>query len=390
MVYNIVKYYYIILKGRIIMSFSKSLIFKKCSAFLFVLIFALTAAIPVISVNAITDKSGRVEYNYSRQCFYSKPYIFEIGWNISDKTAQSLGSKKVALSDKTSMTVWYEDGLKKDMSNKDVTTALAVVLNRIKAEDSKLARPVVLEIKNTGSASPETLVKRYYKNDDIVYYAAVFSFADSKTQRAYLKKAYDDGDAAFFSVSLNVLDNIGLSKQYLDKAYNDDDIALFSICFNSIKDSKASEVSALVNTYAEKAYADDRVAFFAVLLYEMDEEAVKAWYDRASKEGKTSFKAICDCDDDFDDWDENFSDSTTVKEYSKYGVTYKDGHYYYNNEPVRYFLDVQRSSSSKIIATVETNPKGKADIKIVREKNGNITGVAKLTAKEIEKYFGDQ
>ncbi|MDE6710577.1 MAG: hypothetical protein K2J76_08815, partial [Oscillospiraceae bacterium] len=132
------------------------------------------------------------------------------------------------------------------------------------------------------------------------------------------------------------------------------------------------------------------VAFFAVLIGEMDEAPVKAWYDRASKDGKMSFKAICDCDYDFDDWDEDFSDSTTVKEYAKYGVTYKDGHYYYNNEPVRYFLDVQRSDSSAAIATVETNPKGKADIKIVRDKNGNITGVEKLTAEEIEKYFGDQ
>ncbi|MDE5860381.1 MAG: hypothetical protein K2H23_08400 [Oscillospiraceae bacterium] len=61
-----------------------------------------------------------------------------------------------------------------------------------------------------------------------------------------------------------------------------------------------------------------------------------------------------------------------------------------NNEPVRYFLDVQRSDSSTTIATVETNPNGKVDIKIVRDKNGNITGVEMLTAKEIEKYFGNQ
>lgn len=385
MIYNIVKYYYIILKGCIVMSFSKSSILKKCSAFLFVLIFAFTMAMPAVSANAITDKSGRVEYNYSRQCFYSKPYIFEIGWNISDKTAESLGSKKIALSDKTSMTVWYENNLKKDMSDKNVTAALADVLNRIKAEDTKLARPVVLEIKNTGNASPETLVKRYYKNDDIAYYGAVLPFADSKTQKAYLKKSYDDGDAAFFSVSLDVIDNIGLAKQYLRKAYNDDDIALFSICFNSIKDVSEREARALADTYAEKAYADGRVAFFAVLLDEMDDDAVKAWYDRASNDGKMSFKAICDCDDD----DYDFENYISSSDYAKYGVTYNNGHYYYNNEPVRYFLDVQRSSSSTIIATVETNPKGKVDIKIVRDKNGNITGVEKLTAKETEKYFGD-
>lgn len=274
---------------------------KKFFAVFFVLIFTVTAAMPAVSVSAITDKSGRVEYNYSRQCFYSKPYIFEIGWNISDKTAESLGSKKIALSDKTSMTVWYEDSLTKDMSDKNVAAALADVLNRIKEEYPKLSKPVIEEIKNTGNASPETLVKRYYKNDDIAYYAAVLPFADSKTQRAYLKKSYDDGDAAFFSVSLDALGNAGLAKRYLAKAYADDDIALFAICFNSLKDSAAGEASALVNTYAEKAYADGRAAFFSVLLDEMDENTVKAWYDRASKDRKISFKAICDCEDD--DWD---------------------------------------------------------------------------------------
>ncbi|MDE6746788.1 MAG: hypothetical protein K2J72_09135, partial [Oscillospiraceae bacterium] len=64
-------------------------------------------------------------------------------------------------------------------------------------------------------------------------------------------------------------------------------------------------------------------------------------------------------------------------------------HYYSNGEPVRYFLDVQHSRSSETKATVETNPKGKADIKIVRDKNGKVTGAEKLTAKEIKKYFGD-
>ena len=82
------------MKGRIIMTV------KKFLAVFFVFIFTVTAALPTISASAITDKSW-VEYSYSRQCFYSKPYIFEIGWNISDKTAKSLSSKKVAISDKT-------------------------------------------------------------------------------------------------------------------------------------------------------------------------------------------------------------------------------------------------------------------------------------------------
>lgn len=273
----------------------------KKSAVLFILIFALTMVFPAISAKA--DNGSREKYSYCRQCLYSKPYIFEIGWNISDKKAGSLSSKNIVLSDKTSMTVWYEDGFKNDMSNREVTSALTDVLNRIKAEYTNLSRPVVMDIKDTGNASPETLVKQYYKNNDIAYYAAVLPFADGVTQKEYLKKSYNDNDAAFFSVSLDVLGNIGLTKRYLSRAYTDDDIALFSICFNSIKDNKASEARKLADTYAEKAYKDDRVAFFTVLLDEMDEYAVKVWSDRASRDGKTAFKMMCDCDDDFDDWE---------------------------------------------------------------------------------------
>lgn len=374
------------------------MIVKKFFAVFFVIIFTVTAALPAMSASAITDKS-RVEYSYSCQCFYSKPYIFEIGWNISDKTAKSYENIKVALSDKTSMTVWYEDGLKKDMSDKNVTAALADVLNRIKKDNSELSKPIVLDIENVGDTSPEKLVKRYYKNDDIAYYAAVLPFADGKTQQAYLKKAYDDDDAAFFSVTLDVIDNIVITERYLEKAYNDENIALFSICFGSLEDVLSnSKFNALINTYAEKAYADGRIDFFAVLAGEMDDDTLEAWYNKADRDGRAVFKNICDYDDNDnnfgawkDDWDDDWDWEWTAipQEYADFGVTYKDGHYYYNGELVRYFLDVHRRPSESRYASVKSNPNGKVSIEIVRDKNGNITGVKKLTAKEIEKYFGD-
>lgn len=373
------------MKGRITMTI------KKFFAVFFVLIFTVTAALPAISASA---------YSYSCQGFYGKPYIFEIGWNISDKTAKSYGSAKVALSDKTSMTVWYEDGLEKDMSDKNVTEALAEVLKRIKADNSEFSKPVVLNIENVGGV-PEKLVKQYFGNDDILRYAAVLPFADSKTQQAYLKKAYNADDAAFFSVTLDVIGNVGITERYLGKAYRDDNIALFSICFSSLEDVlSGKKFGALTDTYAEKAYAEDRIDFFAVLSGEMDDDTLEAWYNRADRDGRAVFKNICDYDDgdnDFggweDDWewddDWNWDQTAIPQEYADFGVTYKDGHYYYNGELVRYFLDVHRRPSESRYASVKSNPNGKVSIEIDRDKNGNITGVKKLTAKEIEKYFGD-
>lgn len=373
----------------------KKLDYRKFSAVFFVLIFTVTAALPAMSASA---------YSYSCQAFYGKPYIFEIGWNISDKAAKSYGSAKVSLSDKTSMNVWYEDGLKNDMSDKTVTAALAEVLNRLKADCPSLSKPIVLSIENVGN-DPEKLVKQYFGNDDILRYTAVLPFADKKTQQTYLKKAYNNDDAAFFSVTLDTLGSAGLTKRYLGKAYEDDEIAFFAICLDKLEDvMNGKDFAALANTYAEKAYGDDSIAFFAVLSDKMSNAAAEAWSDRAVKDGKTAFASIFDgywedfddkwedFDDDWDDFDDkwdSYENYVNSSDHAKYGVTYKDGHYYYNNEPVRYFVDVQRSDSSAKIATVETNPNGKAAIKIVRDKDGNITGVEKLTAKEIKKYFGD-
>lgn len=388
------------MKGLIIMSVKKTYC-RKFLSVLFVFIFTVTAALPAMSARAITEKGG-AEYSYSRQAFYGKPYIFEIGRNISDKTAKSYGSAKITFSDKTSMTVWYEDGLEKDMSDKSVTAALAETLKRIKAENPELSKPLVLSIEKAGN-DPEKLVKQYFGDDDILRYAAVLPFADGKIQQAYLKKAYNADDAAFFSVTLDVIGNVGITERYLGKAYRDDNIALFSICFSSLEDVlSGKKFGALTDTYAEKAYADGRIDFFAVLAGEMDDDILEAWYNRADRDGRAVFKNICDYDDDDNnfgnweddwewDWDDDWNwDQTAIpQEYADFGVTYKDGHYYYNGELVRYFLDVHRRPSESRYASVKSNPNGKVSIEIDRDKNGNITGVKKLTAKEIEKYFGD-
>lgn len=390
----------------------KKLDLGKFWAVLFVLVILFTAAVPSVSANAADHKNSKAGYSYSRQSFYGKPYIFEIAWNIPEQEEKSYGRKKVSLSDKAAMNVWYADGLKKDMSDKNVTAALAEVLNYIGSnpENPELVRPIVLNIENVGDDSPETLVKRYYKNDDIARYKAVLPFADSKTRQAYLKKAYNDYDTAFFSVSLDVLGNVGLAERYLAKAYADDNTAFFSICFTFIEDSDSKKAGALVDTYAEKAYTDGEIAFFAVIADRMDGDTAEEWLSRAKKDKKIAFELIFDdkwddFDDDWDDWDDwdDFNDDwddfdddwddyenyINSSDYAKYGITYKGGHYYCNGEPVRYFLDIQRSGSPSVVATVETNPKGKADIKVVRDRNGNITGVKKLTEKEIKKYFGD-
>ncbi|MDE6592784.1 MAG: hypothetical protein K2K57_06970, partial [Oscillospiraceae bacterium] len=345
-----------------------------------------------MTVSAANDDES---YDYmSCQYYYSKPYIFYIGMNTSDKIKKSHDSMDITLSDKTTMTVWYEEDLKADIKDKAVTAALAEALVSCTKDNDKAKYPIIIGMENVGNNTPEQLTGQFYKDDNIGYFSAVFPFADKQTRASYLKKAYDDNKTGFFSVALNNMNSIGVTKRYGGKAYAVGNIGIFSICLNTLEDRDEAEKFA--DIYAEKAYTDGKLDFFSVITEKMDDRTLKKWYDRAEKDGRSSFKSICgydnddrDCgSDDWNFWDNEFafgSDSETLKEYEKYGVTFKDGHYYYNGEPVRYFLDIQRqrSDSSFMAATVETNPKGKADVKIVRDKNGDMTGAEKLTEKEI-------
>lgn len=246
-----------------------------------------------------------ISYSGGRQCYYSKPYIFDICWNISDKTANLYNRKNIDVDDKNTITVWYGNGLKKRLNDKGVALALADVLGRISAENSKMEKPMVIGIINVGNTSPKTLVKQYYKSGDLACFDAVFPFADSKTQSMFLKKAYDDESAAFFSICLDNLDDNSVDRyieKYAAKAYDDESAAFFSICFDYLDSSAAGKH---IQKYAEKSYNDNRLAFFSVLSYEMSNEQLEFWFDRASEDGKISFKALCECDD-YDDWDNDF------------------------------------------------------------------------------------
>ena len=404
---------------------------KRFSVIIVALLMVLSTLTLSAGAGSISDILGKkqsaeteVSFSGNRQCYYSKPYIFDICWNISDKTAGSYNRKNVAVSDKSTITVWYADGLKNRMNNRGVDVALADVLERIRTENSKMTKPMVMGIKNVGNASPQSLIKQYYKSGSLAYFNAVFPIVDSKTQRMFLKKAYDDENAAFFSICLDNFDGNSVEKyvekyaakayddgsaaffsicldhfdgnsvdkyveKYAAKAYDDDKLAFFSMCFDYLD---SSAVEKFVKKYAEKAYGDNRLSFFSILAYEMSDEQLEFWFDRSSKDGRASFKALCECDDydDFFDWDNDFTvmDEDTIREYAKYGVTVKDGNFYYNGDAVRCLLYFQQFDSYNL-STAEINPKGNTDIKIVCDKNGYITGIEPLTADEIEEFFGD-
>lgn len=75
-----------------------------------------------------------------------------------------------------------------------------------------------------------------------------------------------------------------------------------------------------------------------------------------------------------------------TEEYRAVDVTVEGKNYYYQGQLVNIFLDMRPNYS---FYTLQINPAGTVNIKILRGEDGQITGVAYLTEEEFRELFGD-
>lgn len=194
------------------------------------------------------------------------------------------------------------------------------------------------------------------------------------------ERAYELGNLPRFGRAVARLDRPE-QLSWLTRLYDDGSIAFFSQALGAVEDAE------LVDVMAERAYRDKQIAFFNLLTDELDEEALEIWLARAEDDGRTSFQmALLDAlDRDFElEALEKELDKEQDAAYAVVGVTRKGKDRYYKGELVNIFLDQQ----GRGYYVLDMNPDGKVDIKIVRDENNAITGVAYLTAEEKARFFG--
>ncbi len=215
---------------------------------------------------------------------------------------------------------------------------------------------------NTGTSSKDyaAQAERYYKAGSLPLFQIVFPWLDREEQLAWLEKIYADEDIAFFSVAVR-----GLNTN-----------------------------SSLLTSFAEKVYENTDIAFFSTLADWMDETELELWLDRALEDGNWAFQSMLfdklDKKDEFDELEakrEKEWDEVQIKEYEKVGVTMIDEKtYYYQGELVNIFLDIRKEGS---FYTLNMNPDGAINIKITRDANNTITGVAYMTQAEVAELLED-
>ena len=314
----------------------------------------VTGAAAGIYAGLPSVKAGTA-YRYTMESYYEAPYIFGIGWNLPKEEGTSAS---VALPDGGKLKVCFTDAAKGVIQDKKAMAALTKVLARLREEtggtDFPMTRPLVYQWKDTGGESQETLAERYYKEGDLPSFKTVFAGLDRPKQAAWMTKIYEGGSYAFFSVAAAGLETDG----------------------------------ELVTAFAEKAYAGGAAGHFSILADRMSEETLGLWLERAKKDKQFAFQSILynklGMDRDLDELEARL-DAAQAAQYKAVGVTMEGWDYYYKGKLVNIFLDLHRPDNS--IITLNMNPEGTVNIKIVRNEKGAITGVAELTQEETERVF---
>ena len=182
--------------------------------------------------------------------------------------------------------------------------------------------------------------------------------------------------------------NEAAQKAWLTKFYADGDFASFSLAVRWLNKN-----SPLFRELAEKAFADEKIAFFSILTDCMEEAELEFWLERALEDASWAFQSMLynrlNKYDEFEaqkeEQEKEWAEAQR-KEYQAVGVMFDGKNYYYQGKLVNVFLDERANHS---FYTLNTNPAGTINIKIIRDKQDNITGAAYMTQEEVTSLFGD-
>lgn len=115
------------------------------------------------------------------------------------------------------------------------------------------------------------------------------------------------------------------------------------------------------------------VGIYPVNAAEASESSVAGVFEKTTKEKS----------DDL----EKALDEKLTEEYRAAGITKSGKNYYYKGQLVHIFLDIHKPDER--FYTLNMNPAGTVNVKILREEDGKIIGAAYMTDSEVTELFGD-
>lgn len=238
--------------------------------------------------DSVTDDSRNSDsvtlYNYTQSAYYQAPYIIEIGYNLTPKAQSKYTATLITLSDQSTMPVFFSAKSEKYISDATAMSAVTALIERMASKTAKsasrpLEAPFIVSMEYVGETNMDSLAEKYYDEEILTYFEAIFLELDTDAQQKYLDRMFEDGNISFFACCIGMFERTDMQSTPRQRD--------------------------IVGHYILKAYEEGKVDFFAVLSGELDEETRKSWLERCKKDGRADYYYIlADEDEDiFDDTD---------------------------------------------------------------------------------------
>lgn len=196
-----------------------------------------------------------------------------------------------------------------------------------------------------------------------------------------LRQYYEAGSLPLFEIALADADSVQ-REGWMQRAYQEDEIGFFSICARQADQAQREQ-------FAKTAYEDGAIAYFSALADGMGEQSLAGWLQKALEDGRWDFEAMLydrlGQSDEKDALEETL-DAAQREEYRAAGILWEDDAYWYGGQRVRVFLDARQDRS---FYTLNIDPEGTADLRVLRDAAGHITGAEYLTQAELEEWLDE-
>lgn len=299
----------------------------------------------------------RRSFSYRQTASYQRPYIIEYGYNLPSPDRDFYDSMTITLADGLDIQIYFSEESRKFMSDEKAVSAITSLISQKLLPSSSSSQPLkallIVSMEDVGDADINSLAEKYYREEMLSYFFAVFTELDIEVKQKYLELAYDD-----------------------------DKISFFASC---IGDTVMPEN--IVDDYILKAYEDGKTDFFAVLSGMLDEDSRKQWLEKCENDGRIDYWYILSEDPDTDPT-LNLPDTASAG-YPQFADPDTDLQEYLEETGVpriRLLLDERTDGSFENFSYNET---GTADIRLLRDQDNEIVRIEYLSTEEAAEIIED-
>ena len=249
-----------------------------------------TAQLAQARTQIVSQAGGETKKStmYSQRGYYEGDYIFEAGWNLSEKAAQYYKDKaQYTMPDGSKVNVYFEPSCKHVMQEEKLSNDFKRLVERLyqqyKGTSLPLEQMLLTNIEQIGDSSLVKLAADYYEDGALTKFSAIFPSLDRAVQQKYCDRMIEDGKTAFLAANAANMNEemIGYCAQ---ETYKEGKIALFSTMVPYM-------TKAQIQQWTAEASKDDKINFLSVLTNHVKAEAntpakVNTMEDDQKKESK--------------------------------------------------------------------------------------------------------